>query len=61
MIADEANPGANPLGFVHQWSQIWKKNPNLENILRIRVVERANFAIWNCQVASRHGEIEVDN
>ena len=43
---------------VHQWSRIWKKNPNLENILRNPIAERAHFAIWNCRNAGRRGGME---
>jgi hypothetical protein len=41
------------------WSQIWKKNPNLENIFENPLGGRADFAVWNCQIARRRGEIEV--
>jgi hypothetical protein len=43
---------------VHQWSRIWKKNPNLENILRNPIAARAHFAIWNCRNAGRRGGME---
>ena len=44
---------------VHQWSQIWKKNPNLENIFRNPVGGSADFAFCDCRIAGRRGEIEV--
>ena len=40
------------------WSQIWKKNPNLENIFKILHGGDAVFADWNCQIASWRGEME---
>ena len=50
---------ANSAGSVRWWSQIWKENPNLENILENPRAGQVNFAVWNCQIARRRGEMEV--
>jgi hypothetical protein len=49
------------MAAVHWWSRIWKKNPNLESIFEIPFAARADFAIWNCRIAGRRGEIDLDS
>jgi hypothetical protein len=36
-----------------------EKNPNLENILKNRAGSMADFAVWDCRIAVRRGEMEL--
>ena len=40
-----------------RWSQIWKKNPNLENILRYPMAAGFDFEFCDCQNARWRGKI----